>query len=439
MGAFLGVLANLIQLINNQLARMGSSSHVRVVRADNLPNGAAALSHMDMRDPWIKIPSDRVLKQMPDEVRRKVLALVLHELLHMLETLCSPAEMKQVMKLEESIGQETGTSADAVHTLHNVFEDGRIERTSYSWRPGFELDFHDLVFGFWQKGDMVYHALPANSPAPVLDRLKLFALLYIRCKYHKVGEMRPDVFAARADLVQLTSERAVSQVESIMDTAVMTGKFNDGLNFDHQKTTHELVRQAMLAVGLKADPNQQSQNQQDQQSQDEQSGGGEGGEGEPRDEQQSESDSQSQSGQQSQSQSKGGESKGMGKPSDEEQDDADHLRSSASAKETDLSKNDNLGQSCAESAKDMAREMSKAQAQAIADEQKNGGMDKAEASRMLRMLGKVILSPAADSILWTAWTTTHRMSEARSPSVPSWSETACARRSSRRACLIRGN
>lgn len=393
------MLANLIQLINNQLARMGSSSHVRVVRADNLPNGAAALSHMDMRDPWIKIPSDRVLKQMPDEVRRKVLALVLHELLHMLETLCSPAEMKQVMKLEESIGQETGTSADAVHTLHNVFEDGRIERTSYSWRPGFELDFHDLVFGFWQKGDMVYHALPANSPAPVLDRLKLFALLYIRCKYHKVGEMRPDVFAARADLVQLTSERAVSQVESIMDTAVMTGKFNDGLNFDHQKTTHELVRQAMLAVGLKADPNQQSQNQQDQQSQDEQSGGGEGGEGEPRDEQQSESDSQSQSGQQSQSQSKGGESKGMGKPSDEEQDDADHLRSSASAKETDLSKNDNLGQSCAESAKDMAREMSKAQASAIADEQKNGGMDKAEASRMLRMLGKVILSPAADSNL----------------------------------------
>ena len=38
-------------------------------------------------------------------------------------------------------------------------------------------------------------------------------------------------------------------------------------------------------------------------------------------------------------------------------------------------------------------------------------------------------------ILWTAWTTTHRMSEVRSPSVPSWSETACVRRSSRRACL----
>ena len=89
----------------------------------------------------------------------------------------------------------------------------------------------------------------------------------------------------------------------------------------------------------------------------------------------------------------------MGNPSDEEQDDADHLRSSASAKATDLSKTDNLGQSCAESAKDMAREMSKAQAQAIADERKNGGMDKAEASRMLRMLGKVILSPASDSNL----------------------------------------
>ena len=397
MGVFLGVLANLIQLINNQLVRMGSSSQLRVIRADNLPNGAAALSHMDMRDPWIKIPSDRVLRQMPDEVRRKVLALVLHELLHMLETLCSPDEMKQVMALEESIGQETGTSSDAVHQLHNVFEDGRIERTSYSWRPGFELDFHDLVFGFWQKGDMVYHALPAKSPASVLDRLMLFSLLYVRCKFHKVDEMRPDVFAARADLVQLTSEQAVSQVESIIDTAVMTGKFNDGLNFDHQKTTHELVRQAMLAVGLKADPNQQSQSQQDQQSQDEQSGGGEGGEGEPRDSDQSDSDSQSQSGQRQQS--KGGESKGMGKPSDEEQDDADHLRSSASAKATDLSKIDNLGQSCAESAKEMAHEMSKAQAQAIADEQKNGGMDKAEASHMLRMLGKVILSPAADSNL----------------------------------------
>ena len=392
MGVFLGVLANLIQLINNQLARMGSSSHVRVVRADNLPNGAAAVSHMDARDPWIKIPSDRVIQQMPDEVRRKVLALVLHELLHMLETLCSPAEMKQVMALESTIGAETGVGADKVHELHNVFEDGRIERTSYSWRPGFELDFHDLVFGFWQRGDMVYHALPANSPAPVLDRLELFALLYIRCKYHAVDEMRPDVFATRADLVQLTSEQAVSQVESIMDTAVMTGSFNDGKNFENQKTIHELVRQALLAVGLKADPNQQSQPQ----SQDDQQSDSDGqGEGESQDSDQSESDSQSQS----QSQSKGGESKGMGKPSDEEQDDADHLRSSASAKVTDLSKTDNLGQSCAESAKDMAREMSKAQAQVIADERKNGGMDKAEASRMLRTLGKVILSPASDSNL----------------------------------------
>ena len=398
MGVFLGVLANLIQLINNQLARMGSNSHVRVIRADNLPNGAAALSHMDMRDPWIKIPSDRVIKQMPDEVRRKVLALVLHELLHMLETLCSPGDMKQVMAIESAIGAETGVGADKVHQLHNVFEDGRIERTSYSWRPGFELDFHDLVFGFWQKGDMVYHALPANSPAPVLDRLMLFSLLYVRCKYHSVDEMRPDVFAVRADLVQLTSEQAVSQVESIMDTAVMTGSFNDGKNFENQKTTHELVRQALLAVGLKADPNQQSQ------SQPQDSGEGQG-EGEPQDSDQSDSDSQSQSQPQSKdseskdSESKDSESKGMGKPSDEEQDDADHLRSSASAKATDLSKTDNLGQSCAESAKDMAREMSKAQAQAIADEQKNGGMDKAEASRMLRMLGKVILSPASDSNL----------------------------------------
>lgn len=404
MGAFLGVLANLVQLINIRLRLMGSNAQLRLIRADSLPNGAAALSHLDMRDPWIKIPSDRVLKQMPEEVRRKVLALVLHELLHMLETLCSPDEMKQVMALESAIGAETGTSADAVHQLHNVFEDGRIERTSYSWRPGFELDFHDLVFGFWQKGDMVYHACPAKSTAPVLDRLMLFALLYIRCKYHSVSEMRPDVFAARADLVQLTSESAVQQVESIMDTAVMTGAFNDGQNFANQQATHELVRQAMLAVGLKADPNQQSQNQQDQQSQDEQSGGGEGGEGEPQDDQQSESDNQSQQsqsgqGQQSKSQSKGSESKGMGKPSDEEQDDADHLRSSASAKATDLSKTDNLGQSCAESAKDMAHEMSKAQASAIADEQKNGGMDKAEANRMLGMLGKVILSPAADSNL----------------------------------------
>lgn len=394
MGVFLGVLANLANLVNAQLACMGSNAQLRVIRADSLPAGAAALSHLDARDPWIKIPSDRVIKQMPEEVRRKVLALVLHELLHMLETLCSPAEMKQVMALESAIGAETGVGADAVHQLHNVFEDGRIERTSYSWRPGFELDFHDLVFGFWQKGDMVYHALPAKSPA-VLDRLELFALLYIRCKYHSVSEMRPDVFAARADLVQLTSEQAVSQVESIMDTAVMTGKFNDGLNFDHQQTTHELVRQALLAVGLKADPNQQSQPQ--SQSQDSDEGQGGEGAGEPQDSDQSESDSQSQSGQRQQS--KGGESKGMGKPSDEEQDDADHLRSSASAKETDLSKNDNLGQSCAESAKDMAHEMSKAQAQAIADEQKNGGMDKVEAARMLRMLGKVILSPAADSNL----------------------------------------
>lgn len=394
MGVFLGVLANLANLVNAQLACMGSNAQLRVIRADSLPAGAAALSHLDARDPWIKIPSDRVIKQMPEEVRRKVLALVLHELLHMLETLCSPAEMKQVMALESAIGAETGVGADKVHELHNVFEDGRIERTSYSWRPGFELDFHDLVFGFWQKGDMVYHALPAKSPA-VLDRLELFALLYIRCKYHSVSEMRPDVFAARADLVQLTSEQAVSQVESIMDTAVMTGKFNDGLNFDHQQTTHELVRQALLAVGLKADPNQQSQPQ--SQSQDSDEGQGGEGAGEPQDSDQSESDSQSQSGQRQQS--KGGESKGMGKPSDEEQDDADHLRSSASAKETDLSKNDNLGQSCAESAKDMAHEMSKAQAQAIADEQKNGGMDKVEAARMLRMLGKVILSPAADSNL----------------------------------------
>ena len=137
VNSFVGVLANLIKLIDAQLARMGSSSHVRVLRSDSLPAGAAALSHLDSRDPWVKIPSDRVIEQMPDEVRRRVLALVLHELLHMLETICSPGDMKQVMQLESTIGAETGVGADKVHELHNVFEDGRIERTSYTWRTGF--------------------------------------------------------------------------------------------------------------------------------------------------------------------------------------------------------------------------------------------------------------------------------------------------------------
>ena len=61
VNSFVGVLANLIKLIDAQLARMGSSSHVRVLRSDSLPAGAAALSHMDARDPWVKIPSDRVM------------------------------------------------------------------------------------------------------------------------------------------------------------------------------------------------------------------------------------------------------------------------------------------------------------------------------------------------------------------------------------------
>ena len=163
------MLSNLVQLINARLARMGSNAQLRLIRADNLPNGAAALSHLDMRDPWIKIPSDRVLKQMPEEVRRKVLALILHELLHMLETLCSPDEMKQVMALESAIGAETGTSADAVHTLHNVFEDGRIERTSYSWRPGFELDFHDWVL--WINLSPSSAVLQSSSSPPIATNI----------------------------------------------------------------------------------------------------------------------------------------------------------------------------------------------------------------------------------------------------------------------------
>ena len=301
---------------------------VAVKRYTQPSHDAAAWSVCDPQYAEIDTPSEAALALLPREKRDTYGSLELHEILHLLLTMCPNVRdhMEQQAYMRDW-AKKLGMGDVEFHRFFNVVEDPRIERAGVCERPGRERGFHNLVAAMWLAGDMNYSPKPAQS-GEVKNVLQQYLLLHARCKYHKVTEMDADDLAARQDLEDCIGQDKVKEINRLLHDIIMTGVIGDGKLLDNTKhVMHQLATILKLAgVGQQGQGQQDQQGQgQDSQSQGQQSQSQSGdGQSDSSNSQQSQAGDQSQQSQDQQSSGQGQPAEG--EPDDETQAEADSLR-----------------------------------------------------------------------------------------------------------------
>lgn len=359
---------------------------VAVKRYTTPSHDAAAWSVCDPSRAEIDTPSEAALGLLPKEKRDTYGSLELHEILHLLLTMCPNVRdhMEQQAYLR-GWAKKLGMSADEFHRFFNVVEDPRIERAGVQERPGRERGFHDLVLAMWLSGDMNYSPKPAQS-GDVKNVLQQYLLLHARCKYHGVTEMDADDLAARQDLEDLIGADKVKEINRLLHDVIMTGRVGDGKVLDNTKHVMDQLAKILQLAGV----GQNSQQDQSGQGQSDQSQQGQGqnqsgdGQGEPQDGgsgADSSNSRQSQAGdQQSQGQQGQQGQPAEGEPDAQTQADADSLRMGSDNGQSVVNWNPDASMSeGTQLAKDLAKDLQQAVDKAEAEAQKQGTMSEVSA------------------------------------------------------------
>ena len=354
---------------------------VIVKRYTTPSHDAAAWSVCDPQHAEIDTPSEAALGLLPKEKRDTYGSLELHEILHLLLTMCPNVRdhMEQQAYLRQWAGR-LNMDAGEFHRFFNVVEDPRIERAGVCERPGRERGFHNLVAAMWLSGDMNYSPAPAQS-GEVKNVLQQYLLLHARCKYHCVTEMDADDLAARQDLEDMIGSDKVKEINRLLHDIIMTGRVSDGKVLENTKHVMDQLAKILIIAGVNG--------QQGQQSQDQQSGQGQGqGQDSQSQGQQGQSDSsnsqQSQAGDQ-QSQAGDQQSSGQGEPADPEPDaqtqaDADDLRCGPETARSVVKWDPDASMSeGTQLAKDLQKDLDKAVAEAERQADKEGTMSEVSA------------------------------------------------------------
>ena len=341
---------------------------VAVKRYTTPSHDAAAWSVCDPSQAEIDTPSEAALGLLPKEKRDTYGSLELHEILHLLLTMCPNVRdhMEQQAYLHDW-AKKLGMGYVEFHRFFNVVEDPRIERAGVCERPGRERGFHNLVAAMWLSGDMNYSPKPAQS-GEVKNVLQQYLLLHARCKYHGVTEMDADDLAARQDLEDAIGQDKVKEINRLLHDIVMTGRIGDGKVLDNTKHVMDQLAQILQLAGV-------GQNSQQDQSGQDQSGQGQSDQSQQGDQSQGQ---QSQAGDQ-QSQGQQGQP-AEGEPDDETQAEADSLRTgngtgkSVVKWDPDASMSDGT-----QLAKDLAKDLADAVAKAERQADKEGTMSEVSA------------------------------------------------------------
>lgn len=359
---------------------------VTVKRYTTPSHDAAAWSVCDPSQAEIDTPSDAALGLLPKEKRDTYGSLELHEILHLLLTMCPT--MRDHMEQQEYMrdwAKKLSMDAGKFHRFFNVVEDPRIERAGVCERPGREKGFHDLVLAMWLSGDMNYSPAPAQS-GDVKNVLQQYLLLHARCKYHGVTEMDADDLAARQDLEDVIGADKVKEINRLLHDIIMTGRIGDGKVLDNTKHVMDQLVQILTIAGVNGQQGQSDQSQQGQgQSQSGQGQSQSGAEqSDSSNSQQSQAgDQQSQAGDQSQQGDQ--QSSGQGEPDDSQPDaqtqaDADSLRMGNGNGQSVVNWNPDASMSeGTQLAKDLAKDLQQAVAEAEAEAQKQGTMSEVSA------------------------------------------------------------
>ena len=362
---------------------------VTVKRYTTPSHDAAAWSVCDPSQAEIDTPSEAALGLLSKEKRDTYGALELHEILHLLLTMCPNVRdhMEQQAYFHDW-AKKLGMGDVEFHRFFNVVEDPRIERAGVNERPGREKGFHDLVLAMWLSGDMNYSPAPAQS-GDVKNILQQYLLLHARCKYHGVTEMDADDLAARQDLEDMIGADRVKEINRLLHDIIMTGMIGDGKVLENTKHVMDQLAEILMTAGVN---NQQGQGQgqqgQSDQSQGQQSQNQQGqGQSQSGDGQSDSSNSQqSQAGDQSQDQ----QSSGQGEPADPEPDaqtqaDADSLRCGNDNGRSVVNWNPDASMSeGTQLAKDLAKDLQQAVDKAEAEAQKQGTLSEVSAESVNR-------------------------------------------------------
>ena len=355
---------------------------VTVKRYTQPSHDAAAWSVCDPAQAEIDTPSEAALALLPREKRDTYGSLELHEILHLLLTMCPNVRdhMEQQAYMRQW-ARKLGMGDVEFHRFFNVVEDPRIERAGVCERPGRERGFHNLVAAMWLSGDMNYSPKPAQS-GDVKNVLQQYLLLHARCKYHCVTEMDADDLAARQDLEDMIGADKVKEINRLLHDIIMTGVIGDGKVLDNTKHVMDQLAKILTIAGV-GQNSQQDQSGQGQQGQSDQSQQGDQSQGQGQ-------QSQSQTGDQSQGQQSSGQGEPQdggsdadssdGEPDAETQAEADSLRTGSGTGKSVVNWNPDASMSeDTQLARDLAKDLADAVAKAERQADKEGTMSEVSA------------------------------------------------------------
>ena len=169
----------------------------------------------------------------------------LHEALHLKCTMCrKQSEQEKINDRFNEIAIQNGTGSTTIHQLHNVLEDPRIERIGCEFLPGKEQDFTSLIQIMHDKDDGFKWQKSRNC----LTVTGQYLLLNGRYVYSKASCLTKEVDKGAKAMAYYYTPEEIEKIKEIADTAIMTGHFEDGKNFENGLKVLDCVEEIMKMI-----------------------------------------------------------------------------------------------------------------------------------------------------------------------------------------------
>ena len=169
----------------------------------------------------------------------------LHEALHLKCTMCrTKTEQEKINDRFSDIAIKNGTGSVTIHQLHNVLEDPRIERIGCEFLPGKEQDFTNLITIMHDKDDGFKWQKARNCTAVTGQYL----LLHSRYIYSKASCLTEEVDKGAKAMTYYYKPEEIEKIKEVADTAIMTGHFGDGKNFENGMKVLDCVEEIMKMI-----------------------------------------------------------------------------------------------------------------------------------------------------------------------------------------------
>ena len=169
----------------------------------------------------------------------------LHEALHLKCTMCKrQSEQEKINDRFNDIAIKNGAGSVTIHQLHNVLEDPRIERIGCEFLPGKERDFTNLIEIMHDKDDGFKWQKSRNCMAVTGQYL----LLHSRYIYSKASCLTEEVDKGAKAMTYYYKPEEIRKIQEIADTAIMTGHFADGKNFENGMKVLDCVEEIVKMI-----------------------------------------------------------------------------------------------------------------------------------------------------------------------------------------------